>query len=112
MGRVILRGMAVLLCVVGGCLCRRPPRFRLSLTGRLQFGNTVVVAGVQAEGARLPRRWLQSPSHRSQEPAAMTVSQITPPAPRADALAAHAYCLPVVRELAGPVADPARDPPW
>ena len=29
----------------------------------------------------------------------MTVAQITPPAPRTDAVAAHAYCLPVVREL-------------
>ena len=29
----------------------------------------------------------------------MTVAQITPPAPRTDALADHAYCLPVVREL-------------
>ena len=29
----------------------------------------------------------------------MTVAQITPPTPRTDALADHAYCLPVVREL-------------
>ena len=42
----------------------------------------------------------------------MTVAQITPPAPRADALAAHAYCLPVVRELPAPVADPAGDRTW
>ena len=44
----------------------------------------------------------------------MTVAQITPPAPRTDALAAHAYCLPVVRELplAGPVADRADDRTW
>jgi hypothetical protein len=34
----------------------------------------------------------------------MTAAQITPPAPRTDALAARAYCLPVVRELPGPVA--------
>ena len=40
----------------------------------------------------------------------MTVAQITPPAPRTDALAGHAYCLPVVREL--PVLDrrPRRRP--
>ena len=42
----------------------------------------------------------------------MTVAQITPPAPRTDALAAHAYCLPVVRELPVPVADPAGDRSW
>jgi hypothetical protein len=35
----------------------------------------------------------------------MTVAQITPPAPRTDALAAHAYGLPVIRELPSPVAD-------
>jgi hypothetical protein len=29
----------------------------------------------------------------------MTVAQINPPAPRTDALAGHADCLPVVREL-------------
>ena len=32
----------------------------------------------------------------------MTVALIAPPAPRTDALAVHAYCLPVVRELSGP----------
>ena len=42
----------------------------------------------------------------------MTVAEITPPAPRADAVAAHAYCLPVVRELALAVADPAGDRSW
>ena len=42
----------------------------------------------------------------------MTVAQITPPAPRTDALAAHAYRLPVVRELPVPVADPAGDRTW
>ena len=42
----------------------------------------------------------------------MTVGQITPPAQRTDALAAHAYCLPVVRELPVPVADPAGDRTW
>ena len=42
----------------------------------------------------------------------MTVAQITPPAPRTDALAGHAYGLPVVRELPGPVADPAADRTW
>ena len=35
----------------------------------------------------------------------MTVAEITPPAPRADAVARHAYCLPVVRELPLPVSD-------
>jgi hypothetical protein len=44
--------------------------------------------------------------------AAMTVAQITPPAPRTDALAGHAYCLPVVRELSAPADDPAGDRSW
>ena len=39
----------------------------------------------------------------------MTVAQITAPAPRTDAVAGHAYCLPVVRELPSPVADLAGD---
>ena len=42
----------------------------------------------------------------------MTVAEITPPAPRADAVARHAYCLPVVRELPLPVADPAANRSW
>jgi hypothetical protein len=42
----------------------------------------------------------------------MTIAQITPPAPRTDALAAHAYGLPVVRELPSPVADRAGDRTW
>jgi hypothetical protein len=42
----------------------------------------------------------------------MTVSQITTPAPRSDALASHAYCLPVVRELVTPVADRPGDDSW
>jgi hypothetical protein len=42
----------------------------------------------------------------------MTVAQITPPAQRTDALSAHAYCLPVVRELPLLVADPATDRTW
>jgi hypothetical protein len=42
----------------------------------------------------------------------MTVAQITPPAPRTDALAGHAYCMPVVRELLVPVADGAADRTW
>ena len=42
----------------------------------------------------------------------MTVAQITPPAPRTDALAGHAYGLPVVRELPQPAADPAGDRSW
>lgn len=42
----------------------------------------------------------------------MTVAGITPPAPRAGAVATHAYCLPVVRELTPPATDPrnATDP--
>ncbi len=42
----------------------------------------------------------------------MTVALIPRPAPRTDAVAAHAYCLPVVRELPLPVADPAGDRSW
>jgi hypothetical protein len=42
----------------------------------------------------------------------MTVAQITPPAQRTDALTAHAYCLPVVRELPAAVVDPATDRSW
>ena len=42
----------------------------------------------------------------------MTAAQITPPAPRTDALAGHAYCLPVVRELPVPVAELAADRTW
>jgi len=42
----------------------------------------------------------------------MTAVQITLPAARIPALAAHAYCLPVVRELPRPVADPAADRTW
>ena len=42
----------------------------------------------------------------------MTVAQITPPAPRTDALADHAYCVPVVRELQMSVADRAGDRTW
>ena len=42
----------------------------------------------------------------------MTVAQITPPVSRVEAVAGHAYCLPVVRELPGPVADPAGDRTW
>jgi hypothetical protein len=42
----------------------------------------------------------------------MTVAQITPPVPRTEALADHAYCLPVVRELPVPVADLAAGRTW
>ena len=42
----------------------------------------------------------------------MTSAEITPPAPRTDALTAHAYGLPVVRELPSPVADRAGDRTW
>jgi hypothetical protein len=47
----------------------------------------------------------------------MTAAQISPPAPRtvaaavAVAVAGHAYCVPVVRELPLPVADPG-DRTW
>ena len=40
----------------------------------------------------------------------MTVAQITPPAPHTDALAGHAYCLPVVRELPAAGRRPRRRP--
>jgi hypothetical protein len=42
----------------------------------------------------------------------MTVAQITPPAPRTDALAGHTYCLPVVRELPVAGAERATDRTW
>jgi hypothetical protein len=42
----------------------------------------------------------------------MTVAQITPPASRPEAVASHTYCLPVVRELPGPVAGRADDRTW
>jgi hypothetical protein len=42
----------------------------------------------------------------------MTVAQITPPAPRTEALAGHAYSLPVVRELQQPLADHADGRTW
>jgi hypothetical protein len=42
----------------------------------------------------------------------MTAAQISPPAPRSEAVAGHAYCLPVVRELPLPVADLAGDRSW
>jgi hypothetical protein len=42
----------------------------------------------------------------------MSVAQITSPAPRTEAVAGHAYCLPVVRELPGTVADTAHDRTW
>jgi hypothetical protein len=42
----------------------------------------------------------------------MTVTQISPPAPRSEAVAAHVYCIPVVRELPLPVANPARERAW
>lgn len=42
----------------------------------------------------------------------MTTAQIAPPAPRTDALAAHSYGLPVVRELPAPVADRAAERSW
>jgi hypothetical protein len=41
----------------------------------------------------------------------MTVAQITPPASRIEAVAGHAYCLPVVRELPGRGGAPPRGPP-
>jgi hypothetical protein len=42
----------------------------------------------------------------------MTAAQISPPAPRTDALAAHAYCLPVVREIPVPAAAAAGGRTW
>ena len=42
----------------------------------------------------------------------MTLAQITPPAPRTDALAGHAYSLPVVRELPNRIVDRAGDRTW
>ena len=42
----------------------------------------------------------------------MTVAQITPPAPRTEALAGHAYCLPEVREVQQPVAESSADRTW
>jgi hypothetical protein len=42
----------------------------------------------------------------------MTAAQISPPAPRTDALAAHAYCLPVVREIPVPAAAAAGSRTW
>ncbi len=42
----------------------------------------------------------------------MTVAQITQPAQRTDALSAHAYCLPIVRELPVPAADLLADRAW
>jgi hypothetical protein len=42
----------------------------------------------------------------------MTAPRITPPAPRTEAAAGHAYCLRVVRELPLPVGDPAGERTW
>jgi hypothetical protein len=42
----------------------------------------------------------------------MTAAQMSPPPPRSDASAGHTYCLPLVRELPLPVADPAGDRIW
>ncbi len=42
----------------------------------------------------------------------MTAAQISPPASLREAVAGHAYCIPVVRELPLPVADPAADRSW
>lgn len=42
----------------------------------------------------------------------MTAAQTSPPAPRAEAVTGHAYCLPVVRELPLPVADPVGGRTW
>ena len=42
----------------------------------------------------------------------MTAAQISPPAPRGEVVAGHAYCLPVVRELALPVVDAAGNRTW
>jgi hypothetical protein len=42
----------------------------------------------------------------------MTAAQISPPAPQSEAVVGHAYCLPVVRELPLPLADPAGARSW
>ena len=42
----------------------------------------------------------------------MTVAVITPPAPRPEALTAHTFGLPVVRELPQPVVAPATERGW
>jgi hypothetical protein len=42
----------------------------------------------------------------------MTTAQISPPVPRTDTVAGHAYRLPVVRELPLRVTDPAGDRTW
>jgi hypothetical protein len=42
----------------------------------------------------------------------MTVPVITPFPRLTDAVAGHTYCVPVVRELPLPVADPAGDGTW
>jgi hypothetical protein len=41
----------------------------------------------------------------------MTAAEISPSSPRTEAVAGHAYCIPVVRELPRPVADPG-DRTW
>jgi hypothetical protein len=109
---MILRVMAVLLC--GG----RVPVSATATLPSLAFWPASVrqqpaAAGGQAGSKRSPRRWRQSPCPAAaRSPPAMTVAQITPPAQRTDALAAHAYGLPVVRELPVLVADPAADRSW
>jgi hypothetical protein len=42
----------------------------------------------------------------------MTVAVITPPAPRPEAVTAHMFGLPVVRELPQPVVAPAAERGW
>jgi hypothetical protein len=42
----------------------------------------------------------------------MTGAQLSPPAPRTDALAVDASCLPVVREAPAPVAGCPGDRSW
>jgi hypothetical protein len=108
---MMLRVMAVLLC--GGGV---PVGDHHDRTARLQiaFNSAAPRCCRRASGRQAAPATVTAvaPSNRSQEPAAMTVAQITPPAPRTEALAGHAYGLPVVRELQQPVADASADRTW
>jgi hypothetical protein len=42
----------------------------------------------------------------------MTVPAVTPQPAHTDAVAGHAYCMPIVRELPLPVVDPPGDRTW
>jgi len=66
-------------------------------------------AGVGDRHARAPRL-LASFSSAATRLLSHDRRPVHPVAPRIDTLAAHAYCLPVVRELPQPAADPRRQP--